>query len=232
MIFPPRCVGCGSLVDTDFQLCGSCWVQTPFITGLVCDGCGLPLHGSSDGQTVQCDDCMEMPRPWKAGRAALLYQDGARRMVLALKHGGRMEVARAAAGWLERAAGDLLRPDTLIAPIPLHWTRLFHRTFNQSAALAQALADKTGSQICPDLLIRPKRTLPLDRKSVAERFEALSDVMSVHPRRAGLIRGRPVLLVDDVMTSGATFTAAAQCCLQAGSGDVFVLALARVAKDA
>ena len=232
VIFPPQCVGCGALVDSDFQLCGPCWAHTPFITGLICDTCGLPLPGAADGHRSQCDDCMKTPRPWSAGRAALLYKDGARRIVLALKHGGRMEVARAAGGWLARAGSDLLRTDTVIAPVPLHWTRLFHRTFNQSAALAQALSALTGHEMCPDLLVRPKRTVPLDHKTAEARFEALTNAIHVHPRRRSVLAGRSVLLIDDVMTSGATFAAATEACHAAGSGDVFVLALARVAKDA
>jgi len=232
VVFPPRCVGCGALVETDFQLCGSCWIQTPFIAGLVCEQCGVPLPGASDGQKILCDDCLQTPRPWSAGRAALLYQDGARRMVLALKHGGRLDVARTAAGWLERAAQDLLCPDVLIAPIPLHWTRLFRRTFNQSAVLASALARQTGHQLCPDLIVRHKRTASLDHKSAADRFHLLDNAMSVPKKHQALIKDRPVLLVDDVMTSGATFSAAAHSCYAAGCSDVFVLALARVAKDA
>ncbi len=231
VVFPPRCVGCGVFVDTDFQLCGSCWVKTPFITGLVCDHCGVPLPGSAV-DSVLCDDCMQTPRPWTAGRAALLYQDTARRMVLGLKHGGRLDVARASVGWLERAAQDLLRPDMVIVPIPLHWSRLFKRTFNQSAVLASALARRTGHDFYPDILVRHKRTAALDHKSVVDRFAVLENAMYVPTKKHDLIKGRPVLLVDDVMTSGATFTAATHSCYAAGASDVFVLSLARVAKDA
>lgn len=194
--------------------------------------CGVPLPGRADGEAVHCDECIKTPRPWAAGRAALLYKDGARRIVLGLKHGGRLEVARAAGVWLDRAAQDLLRPDMVIAPVPLHWTRLFSRTFNQSAALARAVADRSECTLCPDLLTRPKHTVSLDSRPVNERFDILEDAIQVHPRRRHMLHGRPVLLVDDVMTSGATFSAAAQACRAAGSGDVFVLALARVAKDA
>lgn len=218
-------------MDTDFQLCGACWLNTPFISGLVCDHCGVPLPGSAQDQAILCDDCMQTPRPWAAGRAALLYQDNARRMVLALKHSGRLEVARTAASWLERAAQDVLRPNIVIAPVPLHWTRLFKRTFNQSAVLASALARRTGHEMHPELLVRHKRTAALDRKAAADRFKVLDGSMYVSAKRHAVIKDRPVLLVDDVMTSGATFTAAAHSCYAAGCSDVFVLSLARVAKD-
>ncbi|WP_366111285.1 ComF family protein [Aestuariivita sp.] len=231
VVFPPRCVGCGGMVESDFALCGACWGQTPFIVGLVCDACGVPLPGVSDGVAVQCDDCLKTPRPWTAGRAALLYRDLGRRMVLALKHGGRAEIALASAAWMQRAGADLFDKDMLIAPVPLHWTRLFHRTFNQSALLAHALADRTGHATCPDLLLRGRKTQPLDHKTVVERFDVLENAIKVHPRRRKQLADRPVLLIDDVMTSGATLTAATHACLAAGSGPVFTLTLARVAKD-
>lgn len=232
VIFPPRCLGCGGLVDQDFGLCGSCWAQTPFISGLICHTCGVPVPGLSDGVEVRCDDCLKTPRPWTAGRAALLYQDRGRQLVLALKHGVRVEVAYAAAMWMQSAGKDLLQDGVLIAPVPLHWTRLFQRTFNQSALLAQALADRTGHEMCPDLLVRGKRTQTLENKTAAARFEMLHDAIKIHARRRHRIVGRKVVLVDDVMTSGATLAAAAQACHAAGSGDVFVLTLARVTKDA
>lgn len=78
LIYPPRCLGCGALVESDFGLCSNCWRDTPFVGGLVCEVCGVPLPGQGDGERIECDDCMRHPKPWDAGRAALMYQDGAR----------------------------------------------------------------------------------------------------------------------------------------------------------
>ncbi|GAB4284114.1 MAG: ComF family protein [Roseovarius sp.] len=232
LVYPPRCLLCGDLVDSDFGLCGPCWRETPFIAGLCCDLCGTPLPGVDDGEAVTCDDCLATARPWSRGRAAMLYRDNARRMVLALKHGDRQDIVRPATLWLARAAAPLIEARTLIAPVPLHWTRMLRRRFNQSALLARALARHLGRQDCPDLLCRPTRTPVLDGLGARERFAALAGAIRVRRSRRALLAGRPVLLVDDVMTSGATLAAAALACLDAGAQDVRVLVLARVARDA
>lgn len=232
LLYPPRCLGCGTLVQSDFGLCGACWRDTPFISGTVCDSCGQPLPGAGDGHRLECDDCLARPRPWDRGRAALLYRDKGRALVLALKHGDRQEIARPAALWMAAAARSLLGPDMLVAPVPLHWGRLFRRRYNQSALLSRHLARAAGLAHCPDLLIRTRRTPPQEDKSTTQRFADLDGAIAPHKRRGARMRGRPVLLVDDVMTSGATLSACALACRDGGAASVSVVTLARVAKDA
>lgn len=231
-IYPPQCATCDALVASDFGLCATCWRDTPFITGLVCDKCGLPLPGEDMGEAVLCDDCLVLARPWAMGRAAMLYRDNARRAVLALKHGDRMDLARAAGPWLLRAAAPLLRSGMVVVPIPLHWSRLIRRRYNQSALLSAAMASGAGLAHCPDALIRCRRTGSQDGRDRDQRFANMAGAIAVHPRRGAWIRDRPVLIVDDVMTSGATFAGAAEACLAAGAKEVCILALTRVAKDA
>ncbi|KUF09542.1 ComF family protein [Pseudoponticoccus marisrubri] len=230
MLYPPRCLSCGGLVETDFGLCGACWRETPFTSGLTCDLCGTPLPGQSD-RAEHCDDCLATARPWDHGRAALLYRDKGRRLVLALKHGDRHDIARPAARWMARTSRDMLQQDTLIVPVPLHLRRLLRRRFNQSALLAQALAAETGLDCCPDALTRHVATPSLEGRTREDRFATLSGALRVTPAHASRIAGRPVLLVDDVMTSGATLAASAEACLAAGASSVCVSVLARVAKD-
>lgn len=232
LLYPPRCLSCGAMVDSDFGLCGPCWRETPFIGGPVCDACGVPLPGpkAAAGERLECDSCMARPRPWTAGRAALLYDGKAREMVLALKHSDRQEIARPAGLWMARAVRPLLAGDELIAPVPLHWLRLLQRRYNQAALLAAALGAETRLPVCPDLLRRPRRTAPLDKDGVVDRFARLSGVIEVHPRRRTAMAGRSILLVDDVMTSGATLTAAAEACLSGGAAQVRIVTLARVQK--
>lgn len=232
VIFPPSCVGCGAQVASDFGLCGACWRDMAFVGGLVCDRCGTALPGEDEDRPEYCDDCLTLARPWVRGRAAFLYRDKGRDLVLQLKHADRLDLVRPMAGWLARAARPLLEPGMILAPIPLHWTRLLRRRYNQSALLSRALARMTGLDHCPDLLVRRRKTDSQDGKGRDQRFANLAGALAAHPRRRHRMEGRHVLLLDDVMTSGATFAAAADACLAAGADQVSVLALARVAKDA
>ena len=233
VLYPPQCVMCDTRTEVDFALCGTCWAQTPFIEGLCCDACGVPLPGSGvpeDG--VFCDDCMIIARPWSKGRAVMAYRDKARRLVLSLKHGDRTDLARSAAPWMARAARCLVTDNMVVVPVPLHRFRLLRRKFNQAALLAKELGAVASLPCVPDALVRPKRTTPLDGHNREQRFVALDGAIIPNPKRVVELKGRTILLVDDVMTSGATFAAATEACFAAGAHDVRVLALARVVKDA
>lgn len=219
-------------MESDFGLCGTCWRETSFVGGTVCDSCGVPLPGSGDGHRIECDDCMEHPHPWSHGRAALVYEGRARQMVLALKHGDRPEIAHPAGRWMAHAARPILMPQTVVVPVPLHWSRFLKRRYNQSALLARSLAQELGIDVCPDLLLRRKRTAMLEGKTPKQRFAALEDAIQVNSNRMGRLQGRTVLLIDDVMTTGATLSACSVACQANGAKDVRVLTLARVAKDA
>lgn len=232
VLYPPQCISCAAPVTSDFGLCGDCWRDTPFVAGLVCDLCGVPLPGDDPGHRVLCDDCMTIARPWGQGRAALIYKDNARKMVLALKHGDRMDLARPAAKWMLRVAQPILQPGMLVVPIPLHWFRLIRRQYNQAALLSGALAKLSGLPHCPDALTRHRFTGSQDGRTRDGRFANLVSAFSVPRRHQKLVAQRDVLLVDDVMTSGATFAAATEALFVAGARSVAVLSFARVAKDA
>ncbi len=231
LLYPHQCIACAAMVEQRDALCGECWGTTRFVSGLICDACGAPLPGEEDGD-VLCDDCIASSRPWDKGRAALVYADTGRKLVLALKHGDRTELARAGAQWMRRAAGEILAPDTVIVPIPIHWMRLLKRRYNQAALLAQQLARISGSTCLPDARSRTRQTKVQDGMSVPARFSNMQDAIRPHPKRGGQLSGRKVVLVDDVMTSGATLAAATEACRAANAVSVSILTLARVAKDA
>jgi ComF family protein len=226
LVYPDQCVACGRQVEGAHGFCPGCWADTPFIRGLACDACGQPVLGDRADGTAVCDDCLALPRPWGRGRAALLYEGGGRRLVLRLKHGDRTDLARPAARWLAEAGRDLLGPGTLLVPVPVHWTRLLSRRYNQAAELARALSALSGLETLPDALVRTRRTPVQDGLGVDARFLNTDGAI----RAARPLTGRSVVLLDDVMTSGATLSAATEACLAAGASRVSVLVLARVTK--
>lgn len=231
LIYPAQCISCDALLADNMALCGTCWRNTPFIAGTVCDACGVPLPGEGDGRVDLCDDCLTIARPWASGRAAPLYKGNARRMVLSLKHGDRLELAKPAARWMQSAAAPLLAPGQVMVPVPAHWSRLLSRRYNQAAILARELARLTGATYVPDALIRSRRTAVQDGMSLNHRFQNMSQAIAPHPKYSHALTGKNVLLIDDVMTSGATLAAATEACAASGATRICVLVLARVAKD-
>lgn len=225
VFYPPSCLCCGEEIATE-GLCAPCWRDTSFVSGPVCDRCGIPMMGEESGH---CDDCLLLQPPWGRGRAALTYGDNARRMVLALKHGDRQDLARPAGQWMARVAEPILTSGMIVAPVPLHWTRLIRRRYNQSALLSRAMARAAGLAHVPDLLVRPRRTASQDGRDRQGRFENMTGALRV--RRPAQVAGRHILLIDDVMTTGATLGAAAEACLDAGATEVSVVVLARVTKS-
>lgn len=230
LLYPAQCLACDAIVEQDHALCADCWHDAHFITGLVCDCCGVPLPGE-DADSVLCDDCMTIARPWARGRAVFVYSGTGRKIVLALKHGDRTDLAKPAAKWLARAAKPLMSTETIIVPVPLHWRRRLSRRYNQSAELARELARHCCLDFRPDILERRKLTRSLDGLAREERFDALGGAIGVPSDQKPQIAAQNVLVVDDVMTSGATLAACADALNAAGAKNVNVAVLARVAKE-
>ncbi len=219
------------LVDGEIALCPECWRDTPFILGSVCLKCGAPLMGEAPGDEVaECDDCMITARPWQTGTTVMIYAGTARRLVMGLKHGDRHDLVAPFARWM---TARLRRPpaaNDLVVPVPIHWRRMIHRRFNQSALLAHAIAKNTGATCAPDALIRLRNTAPQEGLTAQERFKLQAGSISAKPRRLAALKGASVLLVDDVMTSGATLASAAGALNDAGAAQVNTVTLARVVK--
>ncbi len=235
LVYPPQCLCCGESTAEEGALCGICWRETHFISGTCCNDCGAPLPDNGDpagrALALRCDDCRSSRRPWQAARAAFIYLGAGRRLVLAFKHGDRVDLAPALGDWLAKAAAPLIVPDMIVVPIPVHPRRLIRRKYNQSALLAKRVARVHGLTYRPDLLRRIRHTPSQDHKSVSDRFANLRDALAVPQQLGPVLTGRPVLLVDDVMTSGATLACAAAEISAAGAGPVCVAVLARVTKD-
>jgi predicted amidophosphoribosyltransferase len=226
-IYPPRCLACPSPTEAAQGLCAACWRDTHFIAGTTCRRCGVPLVGEAGREDV-CEGCARHPPAWDRGAATLLYAGTGRRLVLALKHGDRLDMVPPLAGWMAAAGRELLAGADLVAPVPLHWRRLVVRRYNQSAELARRIARISGRPVAADLLTRRRPTAPQSGDRSA-RSANQAGAFALTPRRAAAVAGRRVLLVDDVLTSGATLSACADTLREAGAAGVDVLALARVA---
>jgi ComF family protein len=229
MLLPPRSAACDNPVSVHGQLCAACFSGTNFVTAPLCTTCGVPFASvEQGGPEGLCPGCRAHPSVFRQARAALRYDEQGRRLILPLKHGDRVELARILAPMMTRAGAALLARADVLVPVPLHRRRLFERKYNQAAVLAYAVGQLTGRAVLPDALARTRRTAPLDEKTPEERANEVAGSFAVRPSRAERIAGRTVLLIDDVMTSGSTANACAAALMEAGALAVDVLVAARV----
>lgn len=223
---PPRCSGCGAIVDMVHSFCADCWKAIEFLGEGGCSACGLPLQGTDAGT---CAVCLARPPRIARSRAAVAYGDLSRSLVLKLKYGRKVALARTMARYMEPLVGPEAK-DALLAPVPLHPARLWQRGFNQSALVARELSKRTGLGSAPRLLRRVKRTPPLKGMSLLQRRKTVAGAFSIDPSER--LHGRTVVLVDDVLTTGSTANACARALLRAGAGRVELLTWARVVRPA
>ncbi len=229
LLLPPHCPTCDEPVSAPGLFCAACFNRVGFATEPCCAVCGVMFaYAAQGGAEGLCPGCRAAPPAYSRARAAFRYDAHARRLILPFKHADRTEHARILAAHMARTGGALLREADLLVPIPLHRQRLFRRRYNQAALLGRWLSKASGVPMVPDGLIRHRATPALGEKTAAERHALLDGVFAVRPSRAADIADRRVLLVDDVMTSGATANACADVLRSAGARDVVVLVAARV----
>jgi ComF family protein len=225
---PPRCAGCGIIVEAPDRFCTSCWSGLDFLTEAGCLRCGIPMDLS--GQV--CAPCMAEPPQHDGVRAAVAYGDVARVVAIRLKHGRRTGLARLMAKAMVRRLPD----DTdVIIPVPLHRWRIWNRGFNQSMLVAQEMKQFAPSSasfvIAPHTLLRQKSTPMLGGLGRKERAKSVRGAFAVPPDQRAIIHDRHVVLIDDVYTSGATANACALALKRAGASRVTILCWARVLPD-
>jgi ComF family protein len=225
-IYPPACPACHGAVRQNGFLCAQCWALAPFIERPYCERSGAPF-AQDLGAGLLSPQVLADPPVWSRARAVMLYQDGpARRLVHALKYSDRVDYAATMGLWMARAGAEVLEGADLLAPIPLHRGRLFSRRFNQAAALAAVISKASGKPCDPLALARVRQTPPQVGLTRTQRADNVQGAFRAPD--ASVIAGRRIVLVDDVMTSGATANAAARVLLRAGAANVDVLVFARV----
>jgi ComF family protein len=227
LLFPPVCPACRRVVAEPFTLCGTCWPKLRFIERPWCEVLGTPFsHEIGDG--IVSAAAIADPPPFARARSAVSYNGVARRMVLNLKFGDRTELAPTMARWMMRPAAELLAQADAVVPVPLHRGRFLRRRFNQSAELARALCALSGRPFLPDAVVRIRATRQQVGLGAREREDNVRGAFRVPAAAEIGIRGRRILVVDDVYTTGMTVSAVARALKKAGAAEVDVLTFARV----
>ncbi|MBI2254993.1 MAG: ComF family protein [Proteobacteria bacterium] len=229
-VLPPRCLKCGEVVAAPGALCPSCWQQLSFLEPPCCACCGQPFDFDL-GPDALCGACTASPPAFDRARSVLRYDETSRDLILAFKHADRTSLAPTFGAWLHRVGRDLLADSDLIVPVPLHWSRLFARRYNQAALLAQSLGTVSGKPVLPDLLMRRRATQKQGHLGRLARQRNVAGAFVLHPGRAKALAGRRILLIDDVITTGATISNCAKILRKGGAEKVNVLAVARVIQE-
>ncbi len=226
-LLPPQCAGCGEVIEAPGALCASCWSRIDFIAEPFCDRLGIPFPFEA-GEGALSAQAVAAPPAYARARAVARYDDMARRLVHNLKYKDRLECAPLMGEWMLRAGAGLVAGSDYIAPVPLYRARLWRRRFNQAALLAGRISALGEVRLSEDMLGRIRSTRSQVGLNMAERQRNVAGAFAVAPKWRGAVKGANVLLVDDVITTGATIEACTKALLRAGAAEVNVLAFARV----
>lgn len=224
---PPLCPSCHGLLGDGMGLCAECWSKLSFIEPPFCARLGIPF-AYDPGPGLLSMEAIAAPPAYDRARAAVRYDDIARVLVHAFKYGDRLDLAPVMGRWMARAGRELIVGADALVPVPLHWRRLWARRFNQSAALAMEISRLTGIGVLHSGLKRVRATAQQVGLSKPERAENVQGAFGVSADGKADIAGRRLLLIDDVLTSGATVDTCARALLRAGAAHVDVLVFARV----
>ncbi|MDP4822678.1 MAG: ComF family protein [Aestuariivirgaceae bacterium] len=228
-VLPPQCLACGARLAVSANLCGACWNGLNFIDQPFCERLGTPFE-TSMGEGITSARALTHPPVWDRARAAVTFDELARDLVHGLKYYDRMENADLMARMMARAGAELLGQADILIPVPLYRWRLWKRRFNQAGLLADRIGKASGHSVLPELLLRQRATATQVGLKAAERRVNLRKAFHVLPENRPFLAGRRVLLVDDVMTTGSTASAASLALLEAGAAAVDVLVFALVAE--
>lgn len=226
-VLPPRCPVSHAIVDRQGMIAPQAWASLTFITSPLCRTCGIPLEVDT-GKESDCGICITEKHDYEKIRSALVYDEFSRGVILGFKHGDQTHAVVSFIPWLKQAGAELIEQSDMIAPVPLHRWRLLHRRYNQSALMASALAKACGKNAVLNALVRTRATPSQGHLRAGERAHNVKAALAVHPSVD--VRGKDILLIDDVYTTGATVSECAAALKQGGAAAVNILTLARVVK--
>jgi ComF family protein len=228
---PPLCPSCRAPLGGGAGLCADCWSKLSLIEPPYCARLGIPFI-YDPGPGLLSMEAIANPPAYDRARAAVRYDEVARALVLGFKYGDRLDLAPMLGHWMARAGRELLQDADALLPVPLHWRRLWARRFNQSAALARTISDICDVPVLDGTLKRVRATPQQVGLSKAKRADNVQGAFRVPAERKADVAGRRVVLIDDVLTSGATVDTCARALLRAGARHVDVLVFARVVAPA
>jgi ComF family protein len=223
-VLPPRCLACGVIVEAQGRLCLACWTPVRFLGKPCCAVCGEPFAYLQE-DSERCLACLAEPPVYDRARAVFAYDDHTRKLILAFKHGDRVDAAPAYAAWMRQTGADLIEASDVILPVPLHRWRLLRRRYNQAALLALEIGRLSGKPVLPDLLVRRRAT---PSQGTLGRLARQRNLRGAFDIKGPSVAGKQVVLIDDVLTSGATVNECARVLKRAGATAVSVLTLSRV----
>lgn len=232
LVYPPTCASCGGATADPGAFCPACWSGLRLIDEPLCDRLGIPFAVDLGVGPMLSPRAIAQPPVFARARAAVLYDEVARRLVQRLKYEDRLDLARPLSRMMAAAGRPLIAQADCVIPVPLHRWRLWRRRFNQAMLLARPIAEAANLPLVPQALIRTRATRPQVGLSRASRAENVTGAFRVPPGAAHLVVGRRVLLIDDVTTTGATGNAAARALIRGGAASVEFLTFALVGEPA
>ena len=228
-VLPPQCPVCKSIIHEQGSLCGGCWNGLEIVAAPVCDRLGIPFALPAPPGTVSLD-AMTNPPVYDRARCAVLFNAQARQLVHGLKYRDRQDYALPMARMMVGAGRELLDEADFVVPVPLHWRRLWSRRFNQSLQLAEQISRIGHKTLLYDGLTRTRATPQQVGLTSRQRQRNVAGAFTVSTRHAATIRGCRIVLIDDVLTTGATVNAASRTLLKVGASQVDILVFAQVAE--
>jgi ComF family protein len=227
LLYPPTCLDCGAPIAAADALCPACFARLRPITAPYCPRLGIPFQ-HNPGPGALSAEAIADPPPFERSRSAVLYNEVARAVVARMKYGDRPELAAFCARLMHRAGHELWGDDAVLVPVPLNRWRRLSRLYNQSTELARMLGRLTGIGVEPGLVARHRHTRQQVGLSREARHRNVAGAFRAHPDLIARLRGRRVILVDDVITTGSTVAAITRTLTKAGVDKVDVISFARV----